>query len=150
MCKLSRKSNRRHGFTLLEVMLVLAILVIIGSVATVAVVQMQRNANIQAAKAQVLGFETPLLSYQMNIGDFPSTSDGLQALRTCPAGVANPTKWLGPYLNKEVPLDPWGNEYRYEYPGKYQTDMPDIWSLGPDKMDNTEDDIGNWATTGKE
>jgi general secretion pathway protein G len=49
-------------------------------------------------------------------------------------------------LDTEVPLDPWGNQYRYEYPGKYQTDYPDIWSYGPDQMDGTDDDIGNWVT----
>lgn len=147
MNQLSKRFDRRRGFTLMEVMLVLVILVIIGSVATVAVVQMQRNANIQAAKAQVLAFEAPLQAYHMNIGDYPSNSDGLQALRTVPSGLPNPSKWAGPYLNKEVPLDPWGNSYRYEYPPKRQTnDMPDIWSLGPDQSDGTEDDIGNWET----
>ena len=147
MCDKSRQSSRRHGFTLMEVMLVLVILVIIGGVAGVAVVQMQRNAEVQAAKAQVLGFKGALVSYRMNIGDFPTSSDGLQALRTVPSGLANPSKWLGPYFDTEIPVDPWGNEYRYEYPGKHQNDLPDIWSLGPDQKDGTDDDIGNWVTT---
>ena len=148
MCSNSHKnSRRRRGFTLLEVMLVLVILVIIGSVATVAVIQMQRNAYIQAAKTQVLAFEQPLGLYKMNIGDFPATSEGLHALRNCPSGLADSTKWLGPYLKKDVPKDPWGNDYHYENPGKYQADLPDIWSIGPDQMNGTDDDIGNWTTT---
>ena len=144
MCECPRHSRRRRGFTLLEVMLVLAILVIIGSIAAVAVVHMQRNAQIDATKAQVRAFKTPLLHYRMDIGDFPSNSDGLQALRTLPSGLPSPSKWRGPYLDTEVPPDPWGNSYHYEYPGKYQTDLPDIWSYGPDQMDGTDDDIGNW------
>jgi len=147
MKKRSKRPNRRGGFTLMEVMLVLLILVIIGSVATVAVIQMQRNANIEAAKAQILAFESPLQIYHMNLGDYPASADGLAALRTVPSGLSNASKWAGPYLNKDVPLDPWGNEYRYEYPPKNQTDLPDIWSLGPDQIDGTEDDIGNWVTT---
>ncbi|MBN1589788.1 MAG: type II secretion system major pseudopilin GspG [Pirellulales bacterium] len=146
MCKSSKPSRRRRGFTLVEVMLVLAILVIIGSIVTVNLVQAWRNAQIDAARAQVKVFKTPLLNYRMDIGDFPSTSDGLQALRTIPSGLSNPSKWRGPYLDSEVPPDPWGNLYRYEYPGKYQTDLPDIWSVGPDGMDSSEDDIGNWPT----
>ena len=146
MYKRLRRSSWRRGFTLLEVMLVLLILVVIGSVATVAVLRMQRNAYIRAAKVQVTAFKTPLLSYRLDIGDFPPSSEGLQSLRTLPSGLSSPTKWLGPYLDTEVPRDPWGNEFRYEYPGKNQADMPDIWSYGPDQIDGTEDDIGNWPT----
>jgi len=146
MKKRFERSRRRSGFTLMEVMLVLLIIVIIGSVAGVAVVRFQRNAYMDLAKTQVNAFKGPLLAYRLDIGDFPASADGLQALRTLPSGLAAPTKWRGPYLDTEVPRDPWSNPYRYEWPGKYQTDMPDIWSYGPDGIDGTEDDIGNWVT----
>jgi general secretion pathway protein G len=145
MGKMRERRNDQRGFTLIEVMLVLAILAIIASLTAVAVVRMQRNAYMRAAEAQVKAFKTPLLAYRLDMGDFPATSDALQALRTVPSNAASPTKWNGPYLDSEVPNDPWGNAYRYEYPAKHQTDLPDIWSLGPDGIDGTEDDIGNWV-----
>jgi general secretion pathway protein G len=146
MCKMSKRRSRRRGFTLIEVMLVLAILGIIASLTAVAVVQAQRRAYMRAAEAQVKAFKTPLLAYRLDIGDFPATSQALQALRSVPSDIASPAQWNGPYLDSEVPLDPWRNPYRYEYPGKRQTDLPDIWSYGPDGIDGTEDDIGNWPT----
>ena len=146
MCAISNFSRRRRGFTLLEVLLVLLILGIIGAMAVIAIGPMQRNAYIKAAQAQVSAFSTPLQAYRLDLANFPSTSQGLDALRSPPSDLASPTKWNGPYLAKPIPRDPWGNEYRYEHPGKYQTDGPDIWSLGPDGADSTEDDIGNWTT----
>ncbi len=141
--------SRERGFTLIEVLLVLVILVIIGSLAVVAYIPMQRGAYINAADAQIKAFKTPLQAYRLALGDFPTTSQGLQALREMPSDVTATEKWLGPYLDSQVPLDPWGNEYRYENPGKHQADWPDIWSYGPDGTDGTEDDIGNWPTIKK-
>ena len=107
----------------------------------------QRSAYVNAAKTQINAFHTPLEAYRLDLKSFPTSSQGLQALRTIPADLASPTRWQGPYLDNEIPLDPWDNEYRYEYPGKRQADRPDIWSLGPDGADGTEDDIGNWMTS---
>jgi len=146
MCKLSQRIARRRGLTLIEVMLVLAILVIIASLAVVAFGPMRRSAYMKAAEAQVKAFKTPLQMYCQDIGDYPTTAQGLQALRTMPSDLPSPRKWVGPYLDSEVPLDPWDNSYRYEYPGKNQLDFPDIWSFGHDRKDGTEDDIGNWMT----
>ena len=149
MQKFSRRSRQRRGFTLIEVLLVLTILVIIGSIAVVALIPMHREALIKAADAQIKAFKTPLQWFRMDQGDFPGTSQGLQALREMPSDLAAPEKWNGPYLDSQVPLDPWGNDYRYENPGKHQADWPDIWSHGPDGADGTDDDIGNWPTARK-
>ena len=140
------RGRRRGGFTLIEVMLVLMILVIIASMAVVAIRPMRRRALIQASKTQIKVFETPLEAYEMDLGEFPSTNQGLEALLSPPSDLPNQDKWFGPYLKgNTVPLDPWGNPYQYEYPGKQnQQDMPDIWSFGPDKRDGTDDDVGNW------
>jgi len=85
----------------------------------------------------------PLLSYKTNTGSFPTTQqDGLMALIKAPAGVTN---WKGPYLKgNHVPLDPWSNPYHYRYPGIHNLNGYDAWSSGPDGIDGTTDDIGNW------
>jgi general secretion pathway protein G len=143
--------NRRapgRGFTLMEVMLVLMILVIIAGMAVTALAPMRRRALIRAADAQIQAFRGPLQAYEMDVGEYPSTSQGLDALLAPPSDLANQDKWYGPYLEargNKIPLDPWGNEYMYEYPGKNQEqDLPDIWSMGPDRQDGTDDDVCNW------
>ena len=72
---------------------------------------------------------------------YPQTLDDLVET---PADATNPDKWGGPYLEKRVPLDPWDNEYMYANPGKNNTTKFDVWSMGADGMDGSEDDIGNW------
>jgi len=145
MTTLPRRRRRRGGFTLVEVLLVLVILVIIASLAVTAYGPIQRKAYINAAKTQIKAFKTPLQAYRLDIGDFPSTSQGLEALLGPPSDLPNQDKWFGPYLDSRVvPKDPWDNLYQYEYPGRNQEEWPDIWSFGPDGRDGTEDDIGNW------
>jgi general secretion pathway protein G len=143
--KTTRRLRRRRAFTLVEVLLVLVILVIIGSLAMTAYGPIQRKAKIDAAKAQIELLESTLKVYQLALDDYPTTQQGLQALRTAPADLVDPNKWQGPYLDDDVPADPWGSPYQYEYPGQYSQDKPDIWSFGPDGVNGNEDDVGNWA-----
>jgi len=140
-----KQRRRREGFTLIEVLLVLTILVIIASLAVMAYGPIQKNAYIKAATTQIKAFKTPLQAYRLDIGDYPSTSQGLEALLAAPSDLPNPDKWFGPYLDSQVvPKDPWDNVYQYEYPSKNQELWPDIWSFGPDGQDGTDDDVGNW------
>ena len=135
---------RRRGFTLVEVLLVLVILMIIASLVVAAYGPIQRQAYINATRTQIKAFKTPLQTYRLNLNDYPSTQQGLEALREPPADLPNVDKWVGTYLESPVPLDPWDNPYQYEYPGKYEVDVPDIWSFGPDGMDGTDDDVASW------
>jgi general secretion pathway protein G len=137
-------SRRNRGFTLIEVLLVLVILVIIASLAVTAYGPIQKKANINAAKVQIGAFETPLNAFNLDIGMFPTSNQGLQALRSPPGDLPNPGAWNGPYLNKEIPLDPWGRPYIYISPGRYNQDY-DVYSLGPYGQDNSPDNIGNWS-----
>ncbi|RMF93961.1 MAG: type II secretion system protein GspG [Planctomycetota bacterium] len=140
-----RRNTRRGGFTLVEVLLVLVILLIIASLAVTAYVPMQRRAYNNAARTQIKAFEQPLQLYYQDMNEFPSTSQGLEALIAPPADATNPDAWQGPYLDAQaVPLDPWGHPYQYQYPGQYDPEKPDIWSLGADGLDGTEDDIASW------
>jgi general secretion pathway protein G len=117
----------------MEVLLVLVILVVLGSMAGLGYQAVRENARVSQARAQIGLFQGPLDAYEMANGDFPPTLD---ALRTPPAGDES---WSGPYLNKDIPLDPWGQRYQYIWDGS--SDRPIIWSTGPDKQNGTQDDI---------
>jgi general secretion pathway protein G len=138
-------SRRRGGFTLMEVLLVLAILVILASLVTFTFTNVLSDSDRKAARAQIGALETPLSAYFLDMKEFPSTSQGLAALRAAPSDARRVNKWNGPYLQKDLPADPWDSPYQYQYPGKRNADSYDVWSLGPDGQDGTEDDIGNWT-----
>jgi general secretion pathway protein G len=86
------------------------------------------KARVRAAHAQIQQLATALDSYKRDVGSFPSTEQGLQALRVKPQGVSG---WDGPYLSKDIPNDPWGHPYIYKFPGK-SPDKPEIVSYGAD------------------
>jgi general secretion pathway protein G len=134
----SSRRARRRGFTLMEVLLVLAILVILGSIVTVSVIQMQRKAYQDAAKSQLHAFESAIEAYQLDVGQVPTEGSGFDALINVPPDLPNQNKWRGPYFTKSIPLDPWDNEYVYEWlnPDQYR-----IYSAGPDRAPQTDDDI---------
>ena len=102
------------------------------------------RATISIARNNIGLFETPLEMYKLDLNSHPTTKQGLSALRNQPADLSTPEKWNGPYLAKDVELDPWNHPYKYTSPGKHNPDSYDVWSLGPDGIDGTNDDIGNW------
>ncbi len=103
----------------------------------------KKFAEIQAASARLGLFKTPLSMYNLDLGSYPTTKQGLLALHNIPVDLRNPEKWNGPYLDEDVPLDSWNHPYKYTSPGKHNPDY-DLWSLGPDGIDGTDDDIVNW------
>ena len=140
------RNQRQRGFTLMEILIVLAILAVIIGLVLPNFLGAQERANKDAAKVAVAGVEKAADIYAAHHdGEYPPSID---ALLTSPAGDQ---KWSGPYLQRgQVPRDPWGNVLQYQYPGTHQgagNDRPDIWSMGKDKQSNTADDITNWATT---
>ena len=141
MCRSRRKLNRRGGFTLMEVLLVLAILVILGAMVAMNFTTIMGGADRNAARSQIGLFEPAIKLYFLHLKHYPPN---LEALQAAPGDLPNPAKWDGPYLEKTIPLDPWGRPYQYSAPGRYNVDSYDLWSLGPDGADGTEDDIGNW------
>jgi len=137
-CQLRRS---RHGFTLMEVLLVLVILVILGSLVGVAIYQQQKRAFLDAAEAQIGNYKRSLQLYAMDIRSFPTTQQGLQSLVAPPADLKNPSRWKKGYLDSDtVPLDPWDNPYQYEL---LDVDTFRVWSMGPDGSSGTDDDISS-------
>jgi general secretion pathway protein G len=134
----------RRGFTLLEIMIALAILALLVGLAVTNLDTIFGNAQGTTAKLFVSeSIKLPLSSYRIAMGDYPSTAEGLQALIAAPASKTD--QWKGPYFSEQkIPVDPWGEPYVYRYPGVKNPRGYDIYSKGPDKMDGTADDIGNW------
>jgi general secretion pathway protein G len=141
---LFRRASR--GFTLLEILVVLAI---IGLLVGLVVTNTDKIfGQSQEAVARIFvrdSLKTPLVRYRIDMGDYPSTNEGLAALLTAPNGTAD--KWRGPYMDAaggKLPVDPWGQPYEYRYPGVKNPGGYDLYSKGPDKTADTADDIGNW------
>jgi general secretion pathway protein G len=139
---LSERRDRAAGITLIEL---LVVMVIIAMFATLVSARLFRNvdkAKITQARAQIQEFESVLDMFRLDVGRYPTTDEGLQALRVKPSGVTN---WDGPYLKKDVPLDPWGHAYVYKIPGQHG-DF-DLFSMGGDGQeggDGDAADIVNW------
>jgi general secretion pathway protein G len=138
--------KRTSAFTLIEILVALAILGMLAGIAFNAVEGIMSRAQVSAAKLAVSqSFSVALTSYRISMGDYPTTEEGLQALFVAPSNKAD--RWRGPYVSESQKypiLDPWGEPYQYRYPGSHNKKSYDIWSKGPDHTDGTDDDIGNW------
>jgi general secretion pathway protein G len=133
-----RRRRRNEAFTLMEVLLVLVILVILGSLVGVGISRTRTRAFTDSATSQIKLFEKALKMYEMDVRSYPTSSQGLQALIEPPQGLANESRWRGPYLDtKQLPLDPWDNAYQYQAADGGIT----ISSAGPDGVPNSDDDI---------
>lgn len=140
------RKPKARAFTMMEILVVLAILGLLAGLAISNIGGIFGGAQVTAAQLFVReSMKSPLFTYRMHMGDYPSSSDGLQALITRPGTRGE--KWHGPYITEtKIPVDPWGEPYQYAYPGTRNKGGYDLWSKGPDKQSGTEDDIGNWDT----
>lgn len=130
-----------RGFTFLEIMFVVAIIGILLSIAIPRIAGRTQKTKIKAARLQIAQFKTALGAYEMDVGSFPTTSQGLKALVERPPDVPE-EDWQGKYMDN-IPKDPWHEEYIYRSPGEHNPDY-DLFSKGPDRQEGTEDDITNW------
>ena len=141
MTKRNRNNNRRQrrrGFTLMEVLLVMAILVIMGTFVVANFSGIFGKAKKNAAKTQLNLVAQQLQYYEQDMGTFPPTELGLGALRVAPTDPVGSQRWAGPYAQKEIPPDPWGNTYQYMLesdPINGEAGFK-IWSNGPSGNSN--------------
>jgi len=142
-------SRQRTGFTLTELLIVMAILVLLVSLVGPRLLGSKKKADINSVKTQIGLLNSALERYATDMNRFPNTEEGLTALMKSNAEQGTQSNWDGPYLKgSTLPKDPWGNQFVYEYPPtRSAADQPEIWSFGPDGQENTEDDIVSWTPT---
>ncbi len=128
----SLRATGRTGFTLIEVMVVIAVIAMLAALVGPNVFRNVGTAKDAAARSQIELLGAALDSYRLDNGRYPMTAQGLEALRTAPTVHPLPNNWRGPYLRKEVPLDPWRNPYIFLSPGAVNPTGYDLLSLGAD------------------
>ena len=136
------RSKRRAGFTLIELLVVMLILGLLAALVGPKLFGKVGKARIKAAKAQISMIEDALDAFRLDVGRYPTTEEGLQALVEQPSGLE---KWDGPYLKKKVPKDPWDHDYVYKCPGEHGD--YDLYSLGADGEEGGEGenaDVTSW------
>ena len=138
-----RRSRGQAGVTLIEMLVVVVIIGLFVALVAPNMFKASDKARVTAARAQISNLMTALGTYKLDTGLFPTTEQGLEALRVKPPDA---TTWNGPYIEKEIPKDPWGHDYVYKFPGEHG-DNPDIVSLGQDGQAGGEGlaaDIVSW------
>jgi general secretion pathway protein G len=144
--QLTHHRGARRGFTLLEILIAVAIVGMLVGLAVTNTDKILGQSQDGVAKLFVNeSLKTSLVRYRIDLGDYPSTDEGIKALINAPEGKAD--RWRGPYMEAKsgkTPVDPWGQDYQYRYPGTHNTESYDLFSMGRDKTADTPDDIGNW------
>jgi general secretion pathway protein G len=140
-------SPRRHGFTLIEVLVVIVVIAVLASLVAPNVFQHVGTAKEVTARSQIEMLSAALDAYRLDNGRYPSSEQGLAALWTAPTLEPHAANWRGPYLRKAVPPDPWQHAYVYRSPGEVNPAGFDLLSYGEDGApggERTAADILSW------
>ncbi|MBX9813067.1 MAG: type II secretion system major pseudopilin GspG [Sphingomonas sp.] len=146
-----KPKQRRHeaGFTLVELMVVIVIIGLLATIVVLNVLPSGDRARVEKARADIETIDQALEIYKLQNFNYPTTTDGLQALLTPPPSLTDPSRYQkGGYI-KKLPKDPWGRDYLYASPGQHGA--YDIYTLGADGKpggEGSDADIGNWAPQG--
>jgi general secretion pathway protein G len=138
-----KRKRSQAGVTLIEMLVVVTIIALFAALVGPKLFSKVGGAKRTFARAQINSFSTALGSYKLDTGMFPSTEQGLTALRNRPENIS---QWQGPYLPQDAPVDPWGHPYIYKFPGEHG-DEPDIISYGADGQpggDGENADVVSW------
>lgn len=135
--------SSQQAFTLMEMLLVLGIIALLVGMGTYMMRNVLGDAELGKAKADIKTFEASLIRYKTRGGMYPTTSQGLKALVEKPTDGPQPSSYQ-PLLREQALIDPWRNPYQYRSPGKHNPATYDVFSMGLDGKEGTDDDIGNW------
>jgi general secretion pathway protein G len=140
---LTKAKSRADGYTLMELLVVLAILGFLAAIATPMVLHYLDTAKVSTAKTEVSNISAGLDLFKYDVGRYPTTEEGLKALLAAPTGVEN---WNGPYVKKTNDLvDPWGRPYNYESPGRHgEFDLYSYGKKGDHGAEGAKPEIANW------
>lgn len=144
----AKHSQPRRGFTLIEMLVVLAIIATLASVVGPAVFRNTGDAKIQAARSQIETLGLALEAYRLDNDDYPSGEQGLGSLWERPTAGEPPHNWRGPYIRRVIPNDPWGRPYLYIAPGHQNVATFDLYSFGRDGKvggEGEDADITSWG-----
>jgi general secretion pathway protein G len=123
---------RRSGFTLLELLVVIAIIATLAAVVAPSMFRNVGDAKVSAARSQVDVFVLALNAYRLDNDAYPTSEQGLEALRTPPVNGTAAGNWRGPYLTRVLPPDPWGRPWLFVSPGRENPTTFDLYTLGRD------------------
>ncbi len=146
MSRLRQFRSRSRGFTLLELLVVMVIIgLLAGFVAPRYFAQVGKS-QVKVAKAQIDALDKALDQFRLDMGRYPTSEEGLNALQTAPGGAETTGTWGGPYLKKGVPNDPWGRPYLYVSPGEHgEFDLSSLGKDGRPGGTGEDADITNWT-----
>ncbi len=145
-CNEMKTVSEEAGFTLVELMVVVFIMGLLATVVLVNVMGNVDTSRVKKARVDIATLESSLDRYRLQLIDYPTTQQGLEALVSAPDDLSRPELYPAGGFIKRLPLDPWGNEYQYVYPGEHG--VLDVYSFGADGQLDGEDldaDIGNWT-----
>ena len=137
----NRGAVYQGGFSLIELLLVLVILAVLAAVVIPKFTGRSEQAKVNAAGSDIHAIELAMDAFEIDNGRFPTNDEGIRALYERP----NDADSWHQYLKRGMPVDPWANDYIYVYPGRYNEEGYDLYSLGPDEQEGTEDDVINWS-----
>lgn len=135
-------TKRTKGFTLVELIVVILIIAILAALVVPNLINRTGQAKRAKAAADIATISGTVQSFRLDNDRYPTTEEGLQSLRTAPADAPN---WRGPYTTKDIPLDPWGYDYQYQWPGPLGDDSFTLLSYGSDRAPGGEGDAADIA-----
>lgn len=136
------ESSRERGFTLLELLVVMVIIGLLAGIVAPQYFAQIGKSNAKVARAQIESFGQALDQYRLDVGQYPSSEQGLLALRQAPQQV---NRWQGPYLKRDIPDDPWGHPYVYRRPGQHgEYDLISLGADGAQGGDGEAADVVSW------
>lgn len=141
----NKRNRKSAGFTLVELLIVMVILGLLSALVGPRLFGHLGSSKTKAARTQIELLGAALDMYRLDMGRYPATEDGINALSQKPADEARAASWRGPYLKKKVEKDPWGNAYVYAFPGQHgEYDLVSLGADGQPGGEGEDADINSW------